>query len=91
MGVNLESPLVVDGQVGRTITADGAFWSPFGPTVAESVLDTDLLLTRTPDPRGTPAGALLRLVEGPRCRRPDRDPLSVNPPGRSVRLGCSSP
>ena len=33
-----------------TVTADGAFWSPFGPTVHDGVLDTDLLLTRTTRP-----------------------------------------
>jgi hypothetical protein len=47
-----------------TITADGAFWSPFGPTVQGGRLDTDLLLTRTTLPLATPAGVLLRLVEG---------------------------
>jgi MoaA/NifB/PqqE/SkfB family radical SAM enzyme len=47
-----------------TITTDGAFWSPFGPTVHGGRLDTDLLLTRTTDPLSTPAGVLLRLVEG---------------------------
>lgn len=46
-----------------TITADGAFWSPFGPTVTGGVLDTDLLVTRTTDPLRIPAEALLRLVE----------------------------
>jgi len=57
-----------------TITADGAFWSPFGPTVAEGVLDTDLLLTRTTNPLGIPARALLRLVE-------------ARPPGADARTG----
>jgi MoaA/NifB/PqqE/SkfB family radical SAM enzyme len=47
-----------------TITADGAFWSPFGPTVRGGRLDTDLLITRTTSPLSVPAGALLRLVEG---------------------------
>ncbi len=47
-----------------TVTADGAFWSPFGPTVRGGRLDTDLLLTRTTKPLATPAGALLRLVQG---------------------------
>lgn len=47
-----------------TVTADGAFWSPFGPTVRNGRLDTDLLLTRTTDPLERPASALLRLVEG---------------------------
>ena len=46
-----------------TITADGAFWSPFGPTVTAGVLDTDLLVTRTTNPLRVPAEALLRLVE----------------------------
>jgi MoaA/NifB/PqqE/SkfB family radical SAM enzyme len=47
-----------------TVTADGAFWSPFGPTVRGGRLDTDLLITRTTHPLSTPARALLRLVEG---------------------------
>jgi MoaA/NifB/PqqE/SkfB family radical SAM enzyme len=47
-----------------TITADGAFWSPFGPTVRGGRLDTDLLVTRTTLPLSVPAAALLRLVEG---------------------------
>jgi hypothetical protein len=45
-----------------TITADGAFWSPFGPTVRDGALDTDLLITRTTRPLTVPAGALLRLL-----------------------------
>jgi MoaA/NifB/PqqE/SkfB family radical SAM enzyme len=47
-----------------TITADGAFWSPFGPTVHGGRLDTDLLVTRTTMPLRVPAAALLRLVQG---------------------------
>lgn len=47
-----------------TITADGAFWSPFGPTVRGGRLDTDLLITRTTRPLDVPARALLRLIEG---------------------------
>jgi len=47
-----------------TITADGAFWSPFGPTVRGGRLDTDLLITRTTRPLDIPARALLRLIEG---------------------------
>ena len=47
-----------------TVTADGAFWSPFGPTVEGGRLDTDLLVTRTTRPLARPAAALLRLVEG---------------------------
>ena len=49
-----------------TITADGAFWSPFGPSVRDGRLDTDLLITRTTTPLEMPARMLLRLVE----RRP---------------------
>jgi MoaA/NifB/PqqE/SkfB family radical SAM enzyme len=47
-----------------TITTDGAFWSPFGPTVHGGRLDTDLLITRTTTPLKVPAAALLRLVHG---------------------------
>jgi len=56
--------LVGDLPAELTVTADGAFWSPFGPTVREDVLDTDLLITRTTTPLSTPASALLRLVQG---------------------------
>jgi MoaA/NifB/PqqE/SkfB family radical SAM enzyme len=45
-----------------TITVDGAFWSPFGPTVHGGRLDTDLLITRTTTPLRVPAAALVRLV-----------------------------
>lgn len=47
-----------------TITADGAFYSPFGPTIAAGRLDTDLLVTRTVKPLATPAEALARIVAG---------------------------
>lgn len=47
-----------------TVTADGAYWSPFGPTVLQGRPDTDLLLTRTTDPLSVPARTLLGLVEG---------------------------
>jgi len=57
-----------------TITTDGAFWSPFGPTVKDGVLDTDLLVTRTTDPLATSAAALARIVEG-------------RPPGDDAGLG----
>jgi MoaA/NifB/PqqE/SkfB family radical SAM enzyme len=53
-----------------TITTDGAFWSPFGPTVHGGRLDTDLLITRTTMPLRVPAAALLRLV---RARPPGAD------------------
>ena len=47
-----------------TITADGAFWGSFGPTVRSGRLDTDLLLTRTVLPLSVPANALLGLLKG---------------------------
>jgi hypothetical protein len=46
------------------ITADGAFWGSFGPTVRNGRLDTDLLLTRTILPLSVPANALLAAVSG---------------------------
>ncbi|MGI9000074.1 MAG: radical SAM protein [Pseudonocardia sp.] len=58
------SAAVSDLPAELTITADGAFWSPFGPTVHGGLLDTDLLITRTTAPLAVPAQALLRLVEG---------------------------
>lgn len=45
-----------------TITADGAFWSPFGPTVVGGRLDTDLLVTRQTRPLRVPAEALVRVI-----------------------------
>jgi len=57
-----------------TISADGAFWSPFGPTVHSGALDTDLLVSRTTSPLQRPAGILLRLVQG-------------RPPGEDSKLG----
>jgi MoaA/NifB/PqqE/SkfB family radical SAM enzyme len=45
-----------------TITADGAFWSPFGPTVHGGRLDTDLLITRTTRPLSIPAAAMLKIA-----------------------------
>jgi MoaA/NifB/PqqE/SkfB family radical SAM enzyme len=47
-----------------TITADGAFWGSFGPTVRGGRLDTDLLLTRTVQPLSVPALVLLGLLRG---------------------------
>ena len=46
------------------ITADGAFWSAFGPTVRNGVVDTDLLITRTTAPLSVPANAMLRIASG---------------------------
>ena len=57
-----------------TITADGAWWSPFGPTIRDGVPDTDLLVSRTTEPLTTPATILLRLIGG-------------RPPGDDARLG----
>ena len=45
-----------------TLTADGAFWSPFAPTVTGGVLDTDLLLTRTVRPLQRPIDAMLTVL-----------------------------
>jgi MoaA/NifB/PqqE/SkfB family radical SAM enzyme len=57
-----------------TLTADGAFWNPFAPTVVDGRVDTDLLLTRTIQPLETPASTMLRVVEG-------------RPPGHDATLG----
>jgi MoaA/NifB/PqqE/SkfB family radical SAM enzyme len=46
-----------------TLTADGAFWSPFAPTVHEGRLDTDLLLTRQRLPLDASTRALLAVAE----------------------------
>lgn len=56
------------------ITVDGAFWSPFGPTVRDDVLDTDLMISRTTTPLARPANLLLRMVEG-------------RPPGDDAKIG----
>lgn len=57
-----------------TITADGAFWGSFGPTVRGGRLDTDLLLSRQVLPLSQPARALLGLLKG-------------LPPGTDTQLG----
>ena len=57
-----------------TITADGAYWGSFGPTVRAGRLDTDLLITRTVLPLSVPANALLSAVRG-------------LPPGNDANLG----
>jgi len=46
-----------------TLTADGAFYSPFGPTVRGGRLDTDLLISRATAPLQRPAEALLRIAD----------------------------
>jgi MoaA/NifB/PqqE/SkfB family radical SAM enzyme len=78
-GRAIDSAMGVEAHVGDlppelTIAADGAFWSPFGPTVHSGTLDTDLLVSRTISPLHTPAGILLRLVQG-------------RPPGEDSKLG----
>jgi MoaA/NifB/PqqE/SkfB family radical SAM enzyme len=76
----------VDGRIGidvgpgdlpaeLTITADGAFWSPFGPTVHNGRLDTDLLITRTTRPLSVPAAAMLKVAGA--APRPLPDHLKV--------------
>jgi MoaA/NifB/PqqE/SkfB family radical SAM enzyme len=57
-----------------TVTADGAFWSPFAPTVRSGVLDTDLLLTRTVSPLSRPVEAMLTVVGA----RPDGADSTLN-------------
>lgn len=59
-----------------TITADGAFWSPFGPTVHGGRLDTDLLITRTVRPLSIPAAAMLRIA-GAAGLQPGLDHLRI--------------
>ncbi len=46
------------------ITSEGAYWSAFGPTVRNGVMDTDLLITRTTVPMSVPANAMLRIGQG---------------------------
>jgi MoaA/NifB/PqqE/SkfB family radical SAM enzyme len=60
MGVSAETK---DLPPELTLTADGAFWSAFGPTVHGGRLDTDLLVTRTVTPLRVPAMAMLRLLD----------------------------
>ena len=46
------------------LTADGAFWSAFGPTVRDGRVDTDLLVTRQTAPVSVPAAAMVRIARG---------------------------
>jgi len=46
------------------LTADGAFWSAFGPTVRSGRVDTDLLVTRQTAPVAVPAEAMVRIARG---------------------------
>ena len=46
-----------------TLTADGAFWSPFAPTVEEGRVDLDLLVCRQRLPLEAPTRAWLALVD----------------------------
>jgi MoaA/NifB/PqqE/SkfB family radical SAM enzyme len=58
-----------------TLTADGAFWSPFGATSRDGrALDTELLLTRQIEPLHRPLAAMLEAVAG-------------LPPGSDAELG----
>ncbi|MGH7707294.1 MAG: radical SAM protein [Vulcanimicrobiaceae bacterium] len=45
-----------------TLTVDGAFWSPFGPTVRAGELDTDMLLARTIYPLDVAIAAMLEVA-----------------------------
>jgi MoaA/NifB/PqqE/SkfB family radical SAM enzyme len=56
-----------------TITADGAFWSPFAPTVVGGRLDTDLLVTRATRPLRRPAAAMIGIVTGSGYVPPEDD------------------
>ena len=57
-----------------TVTVDGAFWSPFGPTVTNGVLDIDLLVSRVTRPLDQAVDRLLDLPEG----RPSGDDNVLN-------------
>ena len=56
-----------------TLTADGAFYSPVGPTVRGGALDTDLLVSRTTRPVARPAETLVRIAS----ERPGGDDASI--------------
>ena len=68
------------------VTVDGAFWSPFAPTVRAGRPDTDLLITRTIDPlqRSRRGHGATRRWAATRPRRGARHSLSVTlRPGRA--------
>jgi hypothetical protein len=46
-----------------TLTADGAFWSPFAPTVERGRVDLDLLVSRQRLPLEAPTRAWLALAD----------------------------
>jgi MoaA/NifB/PqqE/SkfB family radical SAM enzyme len=71
LGVNAE-PADIPSEL--TVTADGAFWGSFGPTVRRGRLDSDLLVSRTVLPLAVPAETLIGLLRG-------------MPPGTDARLG----
>lgn len=56
-----------------TLTADGAFYSPVGPTVRGGGLDTDLLVWRTTKPVSKPAEMLVQIA----ADRPPGDDASI--------------
>ena len=56
-----------------TLTTDGAFYSPFAPTVRGGQLDTDLLVSRTTKPVRAPAEMLARITGD----RPAGDDASI--------------
>ncbi len=45
-----------------TVTVDGAFWTPFGPTIRNGALDTDMLLARTTYPLDLSIAAMLQVA-----------------------------
>jgi MoaA/NifB/PqqE/SkfB family radical SAM enzyme len=57
-----------------TLTADGAFWSPFAPTVEAGRLDTDLLISRQRLPLEQPAAHWLSLA----ADRPEGEDAALN-------------
>jgi MoaA/NifB/PqqE/SkfB family radical SAM enzyme len=56
-----------------TITGDGAFWSPFGPTIVDGRLDTDLLIARDTRMLAPAAAAMTAVIEGSTVPPPGED------------------